>query len=314
MDRKTIIRISNELGNQMFMYASAYGISKKLNRNLLIDNESAFKSRKNISKYGLYNFNISSSIVSNKYKFLGLAGYLKRKLFKKVDKILFSKKFFLEIKNKEKITEYNYQVFKKNFSKLLFLEGYFETQKYFIDYEDDIRKEFEFIDKNKYITAPYYNQINNTNSVAICLRQNRFSEGKGNINNVNNDLKSKNFSLEQIRYINKSIKYFKSKLNFPVFYLWSNDFKSLNDSLFDEKITKVIHNDTFISNIDKRALDLFLLSQVKNHIVIPSSFNWWGAWLSNSSNKIILRPSDTSFSEFKLNNKDFWPTDWIEVS
>ena len=45
--RKTLtIRISNEIGNQMFMYASSFAIAKKLNRELYIDNESAFLSKK----------------------------------------------------------------------------------------------------------------------------------------------------------------------------------------------------------------------------------------------------------------------------
>ena len=32
MDKKFIVRISNEIGNQMFMYASTFAIAKKLNR------------------------------------------------------------------------------------------------------------------------------------------------------------------------------------------------------------------------------------------------------------------------------------------
>ena len=32
MSNKLILRLSNEIGNQMFMYASAYSISKKLDR------------------------------------------------------------------------------------------------------------------------------------------------------------------------------------------------------------------------------------------------------------------------------------------
>ena len=67
MRKKLIIRLSNEIGNQMFMYASAYSISKKLNSELLIDNETAFLSKKNISKFGLNNFNLSSNICSNEY-------------------------------------------------------------------------------------------------------------------------------------------------------------------------------------------------------------------------------------------------------
>ena len=122
-----------------------------------------------------------------------------------------------------------------------------------------------------------------------------------------------NFSKEQIVYINKSIKFFKNKINNPIFYLWSNDFKGLDDSLFLEKINKVIHSNNISSNIDKRGLDLFLLSQCRNHIVIPTSFNWWGAWLSQKKGKIILKPSHKFFSVFKVSNKDFWPTDWIEI-
>ena len=36
---KFIVRISNEIGNQMFMYASTFIIAKKLNRTLLIDDD-----------------------------------------------------------------------------------------------------------------------------------------------------------------------------------------------------------------------------------------------------------------------------------
>ena len=36
MKKKLIVRMSNNLGNQMFMYASAYAFAKRLNRELLI--------------------------------------------------------------------------------------------------------------------------------------------------------------------------------------------------------------------------------------------------------------------------------------
>ena len=66
IDKKIIIRLSNELGNQMFMYASSLGISKKLNRSLIVDNETAYLLKKNISKYGLNNFRITSDIAPNR--------------------------------------------------------------------------------------------------------------------------------------------------------------------------------------------------------------------------------------------------------
>ena len=60
MKKKIIIRLSNNLGNQMFMYASAYAFAKKLDRDLLVDDETAYKSKGNIYKYDLDIFNFDS--------------------------------------------------------------------------------------------------------------------------------------------------------------------------------------------------------------------------------------------------------------
>ena len=312
-NQNIITRVSNELGNQMFMYASTLGISKKINKTLLIDNETAYLSNKNISKYGLNNFKITSKIAPNNFKFLGTVGYFKRKLIKKMNNLYINKKFYIEKKDKDKITKFDNNITSINFAKNVYFEGYFETEKYFKDINDIVLNEFNFIDQKKFIESPYYSEINNSNSISICLRQNRFIEGKDDIDSVINSKKSTTFTKEQIIYINKSINYFKNKVDNPAFFLWSNNFKNIEPSLFDEKITLVQHNEKFYSNIDKRCLDLFLISNCSNHIVIPSSFNWWGAWLSQKKNKIILRPSNKCFSLFKVNNKDLWPLDWTEI-
>ena len=308
-----ITRISNELGNQMFMYASTLGISKKINRTLLLDNESAYLSNKNISKYGLNNFTVTSEIAPNNLKFLGSVGYLKRKFIKKIDRFLIKKSFHIEKKDNNKISTFDDEIFYKKFADNAFFEGYFETEKYFSNIKDLISKEFNFIDKVKYIKSPYFHDLNMSNSVSICLRQNRFSEGKGDIISMGNSQKSTIFTKEQIIYINESINFFKNKINNPKFFLWSNDFKNIESDQFNEKITLIKHDEKFFSEIDKRCLDLFLISVCKNHIVIPSSFNWWGAWLSQNLDKTILRPSNNFFSLFKVNNKDLWPSDWIEI-
>ena len=313
MNKKFIIRISNELGNQLFMYASSFAIAKKLNRILLVDDETAYLSKKNISSYCLNNFGITSDIANNSNKYLGLIGYLKRKILKKINFFLRKKVFYIEPKNTQKITKYNNEIYNFNLSKNVYLEGNFETEKYFYHIKDDIKREFTFLDIEKFKKSFFYDKLNKINSVSVCLRQNRFIEGK-NQYNESNKFKSEKFKNEQIKYINKSMHFIKNTIKDPLFYLWSNDLDNLDISSFDFNITKVIHESKILSNIDKRVLDLFLISQCNHHIVIPSSFNWWGAWLCEKKDKLICRPSENFFTDFKVNNQDFWPSNWNEIS
>ena len=309
--KKLILRLSNGIGNQMFMYAAGYSIAKKLKRNFLIDNESAFKIKKNISFYCLNEFNLNCNIAKKKDKFLGLYGYLKRKLFKKFDNFINKKNFLIEYKNKAKISRYDQNLLSKNFNKDLFLEGHFETEKYFQYFKKQIIDQFKFKHYRFYKRNKYYKLINNCNSVSICIRQNRFSEKLTNINH-NDDGKSYKYSLEQIRYIKKAINFLNKKIDNPKYFLWSNDYRYLND-YFNTKQFTYIKNSSKQKIGSRQMLDLFLMTQAKHFIVIPSTFNWWGAYLSNNKNKIIVRPNEKNFSFFKINNNDFWPENWISV-
>ena len=312
MKNKIILRLSNEVGNQMFMYASAYSISKELNRELIIDDETAFLSRKNVSKFGLNLFNISSPIASDNYKFKGLNGYLNRKFLIKIDYLRRKKRFYIEEKDNKKITGYSEKYRKVNFDVNLFIEGHFESEKYFSNFKNEIKNEFKIKNQEILKMNSYYNEINKQNSVSICLRQNRFIEGRGQ-NTRENERKSQNFTLEQINYINKSVNYLESRISKPTYFMWSNDFSNIDKNKFNFNYNEV-KMDGINSSVDKRIQSLFLLTQCNHFIVTPSTFNWWGAWLSEKNNKIILRPSEKFFNNFYLNNQDFWPEHWIVVN
>ena len=193
----------------MFMYAAAFSISKKMNRNLLIDNETAYLSRKNISSYGLNNFDITAKISNNDYKFKNLKGYLERKFLKKTDFLRTFKKFYVEKKNKDKVTKFDIDFIKKNFSDNLFLECHFEIEKYFAPYKEELLKEFNFKDKNRFNELSIYNQINQPNSVGVCLRQ--IDSMKARVNKIKKTLTNQRTLLKSksLISINQSIFIFK---------------------------------------------------------------------------------------------------------
>ena len=302
MEKKIIAKISEGLGNQLFMYANAYSLKKKHQCSLLIDTRSGYYNKKAIYNYVLNNFNISSDNAPDEYVFDTPYKNILKKIYLFFDNFNKDKKFIFEKKGNDKLTSYSPLLF-NNINNLLFLDGNFESEKYFIEYKNDIINEFRIKNTYQFIENNFLKLIKTKNVISICLRQNRFSERVNNKNSKDSIEKSQIFLKESIIYINEAINYFKDKVEKPIFLIWSNDFTNLE---------KYFKSDDFIFVINKKnkiLTDFYLLTQCKYFIVAPSTFHWWGAWLSNFHDKICVRPKNLNPS----NNKDFWPESWISI-
>ena len=298
MNKKIIVRIAEGIGNQLFIYAHAYALSRNLDCDLFVDDTSGYLKKTNqLRSYQLDKFNIDILLSEQKYRFDTFASNLKRNFLKKIDFFKKKKLFLLEATDKNKHTQYS-NTSAINFSDLLYVEGYFETEKYFKKFQNKLKS--MFIVKDKYIDTnnKFFHLLNNSNSVSIAIRQNRYSE-RGVINNK----KSLEFTKNTIDYINKGVSFFKKKISNPKFFIWSNDFKNLNQYFNESEFT-------FIENQNNKSLNDFNLFKYSKHFIVgPTSFHWWGAWLNENPYKICLRPSNINPS----NNKDFWPDSWIKI-
>lgn len=305
MKKKLIVRIAEGLGNQLFMYANAYAISKKYDCELLIDNKSAYFKPKNKSrnrKFLLDSFNIDCKFADTKYLFNSYLKDIKRKFLKKLDLVRKNKFFLMEKKYFNKNTAFlNINDISK-FNNPFYIEGHFESELYFQNFHTNLNKIFSLkknvVDfKNKYI-----DQINNTNSISIHIRNHRYSESLYEKKNYQNRQKSILFTNESINYAKRGMDYFIKTMHDPTFFIWSNDFLNLSDEFKGYKCI-------FVNNNNDTLVDFFLFSYCKHFIVSPSTYHWWGAWLNNNPDKICLRPKNMNPS----NNKDFWPTNWIPI-
>jgi len=299
MSKKIIVRIAEGIGNQLFMYAHAYALSKKINYDLYIDSTSGYFQKKNqIRSYELDKFNINTNLSDKKYRFDNFLLNLKRNLLKKIDTYKTNKSFLIESKDRNKITNY-YDTVKLNFSDVLHVEGYYETEKYFKDFANDLKKKFIINEKYLEKNNKYIDLVKNSNSVSISVRQHRFSERR-----QINYSKSIKFVQNTVNYINKAVIFFKNKIPNAKFFIWSNDFTGLNE-YFDENEFIFIKNNT-----NKSINDFNLFKYAKHFIVGPTSFHWWGAWLNQNRDKICVRPPDNLNPS---NNKNFWPESWIKI-
>ena len=299
MDRIIIAKISEGLGNQLFMYANAYTISRKFDLNLCLDPYSGYY-KNNIRSYMLNNFNISSKIAPSEWIFSNNYRNLIKKIKIKCDFFKKKKSFLFESKDKNKLTKFS-SIKLDNFNDKIYIDGNFESEKYFLDYRNDLLNEFSFkkdMSNNKYLDI-----IRKNNVVSISIRQNRYSERRNNKFDQNSISKSQDFVAKTVDYIYQAIKLISSKVNNPKFLLWSNDFTGLEKYFPTNEFLYVINPEDKILN------DFYLLTQCKYFIVGPSTFSWWGAWLSNNESKICIRPKTINPS----NNVDFWPESWISI-
>ena len=304
MKNKIIVRISEGLGNQMFMYANAYSLAVKKKCTLLIDDESGFYKKKNRNrgrKYNLDFFLIKADIVSNKFKFNSPAKDILRKLLKLINFFVKKKIFILEKYFKNKKTKF-INLNNTSLNNICYVEGHYESEKYFLNYSNKIREQFtinnNLVNKNNF----YISKLKNVNSVSIHFRRDKFTEEINEQKKNHKIFRNIEFEKLTLNYINDGVMYFKKNVPNPVFFLWSNNFNGLENHFSKDII--FIKNQNLIE-------DFYLFSFCKHFIVGPSTFHWWGAWLNGNSKKICLRPKDKLLNP--SNNSDFWPDRWISI-
>ena len=310
MPKKVIVEIAEGLGNQLFMYAHAYSVAKKLNYELFIDNKSGYSFKKNtLRKHQIYmldSLNIVQNYAPKEFIFDKLHKKIKKKLLILIDKFSNKQVFFIEKsikRNNSKIVQNYTDLLEKKFSENIYVQGNFENYEYFNEYKNELSN--LFITKNELINHKdsIVEQLSNNNSISIHIRRNRFSDQIGLNNTSKNREKSDFFTNQIVDYINRSINFIETKVQNPKYFIWTNDYENF-DQLLNKLIKKKYHliNEDVINDFD-------LFQYAKHFIVGPSSFHWWGAWLNKNSDKICIRPSNLNPS----NNKNFWPKDWISI-
>ena len=133
-----VVKIMGGLGNQMFQYATGLSVAEKLETDLFIDNSwfNAPLQNETPRKYELNKFNIENKIIYSKNYKLKTEGF-----FSKLYKI--GKPSLNYYKEKSFRYDPNFKDIKNN----TYLEGYFQSEKYFKNVRPLVMRKFEILDK-----------------------------------------------------------------------------------------------------------------------------------------------------------------------
>lgn len=87
------------------------------------------------------------------------------------------------------------------------------------------------------------------------------------------------------RYYQEAIRYIAERVENPVFYIFSDDLDQAVDMLSEYPFRVVTEN----RGTDSYK-DMYLMSKCRYHIITNSTFSWWGAWLDDREDKVVITP------------------------
>lgn len=270
-----VVKTQGRLGNQMFQYAYLLYLRKKYG---------------NTMDFYLYPNNEEN--LSDSFPFIEL--YRLPEEFK----ISIAK---MNPKQAEKIEESEISCIQEVVEPqkaLTVYSGYWQCHGYADEVMAELKESFVWNDESLCDTYQMYRDKMRTScSISIHIRRGDYQSNK------NKDVYG---SICTLSYYRKAIRKMKELLgNEITFYIftdepeWVQTYFSINDCVLVEKPKNIADWQ-----------DMCLMSSCKHHIIANSSFSWWGAWLGENSEKIVIAP-EVWYSG--LSTPDLLPETWIRI-
>ena len=289
-----IIRLKDGMGNQLFQYAFGLNLAKKLGVDLKLDLSSLLDRSKGDFVYRDYDlsiFNIEADFLTSPRLLKNLYRFKSSTITKLVRNKINKGRHFI------KETDFHYQanLIDQATSNSIY-EGWFQSERYFEDVKDILRKQFTF--KNALLpkSQSLYCYIQNSNSICLNVRRTDFLK----VDTLNTTTKD---------YFLKAADYMAQKVKNPVFFIFSDDIEWCRKNILLNHPTKIVdhkHKGIKFGNY------LQLMSHCKHFIIPNSSFAWWAVWLSQNPGKIVIAPKNW-FNDPAIDTTDLVQEDWVRL-
>ena len=193
----------------------------------------------------------------------------------------------------------------------LHLNGYFQSEKYFIEHRDNILDIFRMSNKDKEFIENNFGYLLKGTTVSLHIRRGDYTLPQY----------SSHHPVQTLDYYKNAMTYFDNDVNYLVF---SDDIDWAKENLEGENLNFVtkttIKGNDVMSTLDISKggwpdyIEMYLMSMCDHNIIANSSFSWWGAWLNENKNKIVIAPSKWFGSGYQgVNDNDIIPKTWTRI-
>lgn len=283
----------------MFQYAAARRVAHVMQTQLKLDLSwfSATAQSRNVREYALGVFRITGSIAGPEEISRLLNRWSNRVVQYIYTKYPMPKLYGCQTHIREKSFHFDPDILRLKGD--VYLDGYWQSEMYFRDIQDIVRKEFTFRNESDRNNTGLADLIRSETAVSLHVRRGDY------ITDTSIHAVHGTCSLD---YYRSSIGLMASRVERPYFFIFSDDPEWAKAHLtLSHPVTYVTNNGT-----DRAYEDMRLMSLCKHHIIANSSFSWWGAWLSAAPDKMVIAPARW-FKSGEHNTKDLIPIAWVRL-
>jgi Glycosyl transferase family 11 len=185
------------------------------------------------------------------------------------------------------------------------LTGYWQSPKYFEEIEPIIRQEFKLRREPSAETQRTAEAIRASYSVFLHVRRGDYV-AEVQTNEVH--------GVCSLEYYQNAAEYIARAVHQPHFFVFSDEPQWVRENLKLPFTTTVVdHNPPGDSETSGREHeDMWLMTLCRHAILANSSFSWWGAWLNEEGNRIVIRPKQWAL-DARFEPQDLLPGSWITM-
>ncbi|CAH2031084.1 alpha-1,2-fucosyltransferase [Trichlorobacter ammonificans] len=177
----------------------------------------------------------------------------------------------------------------------VYLEGYWQSPRYFDDSAEIIRREFNLKTEPEGKNRELADRIDSVAAVSLHVRRGDY---------VTDPVTNAVHGICGPDYYDAAVTTMTQLVKEPEFFVFSDDPAWCREEL---KVSFPIHY--IDNNRNQPHEDLRLMSRCRYHIIANSSFSWWGAWLCQQPDKLVITPKRW-FNDPSVNTNDMIPVGW----
>jgi hypothetical protein len=286
-----VVRLVGGLGNQMFQYAAARALAVRAGVPLELD-LSWFGSDPD-RHYALAPFSIEARLREPQSSTLRSKGLLARvsRWLRIVCKAQGIPAF--------REASYRYDARIEHALPPVFLDGYFQSEKYFSTLRQQIATEFMLRDRPAPAAASILDKIASCDAICVHIRRGDYVSSPAA--NAYHGTCSLDYYYAGLAQVSKG-------LLRPHCFVFSDDPAWVRENFRPECPMTLVD----IHRIDEAHEDLRLMAACQHYVIANSSLSWWGAWLGAREGKLVVAPLRW-FQQNDIDTNDLIPPAWIRL-